>query len=93
MVALEGRWEGKKKKKNCFHIPKRVVDVFFFLSFIFIFGGFFWFLVFNCRVTRVARGVFLGVWALGGVGVGVIYNMGQSFALDWTYRYMLPFFY
>lgn len=44
---------------------------------------FFWSLVSNCRVTRVARGVFFffgGHW----VGVGVIYNMGESFALDWT---------
>lgn len=59
--------------------------VFFFLSFLFIFGlGFgFWFLVFYCRVTRVARGVFLGGWGLGW-GWGSLYNIGESFALDWT---------
>lgn len=62
----------------------------FFLSFsFFIFGFWFLVLVFYCRVTRVARGVFLG-WALGWVGVGVIYNTGKICPrLD--YRYMLPF--
>lgn len=50
MVALEGRWEEKKKKAafKMVDIPKRVVEVFlFFMIFIFIFGFGFWFLVFG----------------------------------------------
>lgn len=55
---------------------------FFFLSFSLL-GFFFWFLVFNCRVTRVARGVFFG---LGWVGVGVHYTTWGKFCprLDYT---------
>lgn len=79
MVALEGRWEEKKKKKNCFqmvYIPKRAVEVFF--SF---FHFHFWFLVFYCRVTRVARGVLF--WGGGWAGLGLYTTQGK-FALDWT---------
>lgn len=59
---------------------------FFFLSFSFlvlVFG--FWF--FNCRVTRVARGV---LW----VGVGVHYTTWGKVlpSTGLHYRYMLPFF-
>lgn len=101
MVALERgddacmrctflRW-GKKKEeeKTAFRwymVPKRVVEVPFFLSsFSFLAFGF-WFLVFYCRVTRVARGVFLFFFVSIGLGwVGVHYTTwGESFALDWT---------
>lgn len=73
----------KKRRKTAFkmvYIPKRVVDGVFFFFLLF----WFWFLVlvFNCRVTRVARGV---MW----VGLG-LYTTWRKFALD--YRYMLPFY-
>lgn len=66
------------------HVPKRVVDVFFsFFHFrfwmIFFFG--LWFLTVALLAWRVVFFFFFGGhW----VGVGVIYNMGESFALDWT---------
>lgn len=72
MVALEGRWE-EKKKRNCFQdgifTKEGGRSLFYdFLSFSFSFLVFgFWF--FYCRVTRVARGVLL--WTLGWVGLGL----------------------
>lgn len=79
MVALEGRWEEKKKKTTAFKmvdIPKRVVDVFFFFLLFWFSFLVLWFWLY-CRVTRVARGV---LW----VGLGFIIQHGESFALDWT---------
>lgn len=90
MVALEGRWEEKKEEKllsEWYMYQRGWLKSFFHFHFsFFIFG--FWFLVFYCRVTRVARGV---LWALGW---GYIQH-GESFFLPSTglhYRYMLPFF-
>lgn len=64
---------GERKKKNCFQngtwYHRGWLKFFFFFM---IFDFFFWFLVFYCRVTRVARGVFFpgGHWVgLGWVGV------------------------
>lgn len=65
------------------YIPKRVVEVFFFSFFHFLFFSF-WFWFFLSRYSR-------GAWCsffLGGVGLGwgwgSLYNIGESFALDWT---------
>lgn len=84
MVALEGRWE-EKKKEDCFqvvYIPKRVVEVPFYLSFSFL--GFFWGFWFF-TVALLAWRVVLFLVGVGlGWGWGSLYNMGESFALDWT---------
>lgn len=86
MVALEGRWEEKKKTTafKMVYIPKRVVEVCLW-SFFMIFFFLFWSLVFNCRVTRVARGV---LW----VGLGLYTTWGKVLpSTGLHYRYMLPF--
>lgn len=73
MVALEGRWE-EKKKRNCFqmvYIPKRVVEVFFYEVFFFSFLVFgLWFLTVALLAWRV---VFCGL------GLGFIIQHGGKF--------------
>lgn len=68
------------------HVPKRVVDVFFsFFHFRFWMIFFFWSLVSNCRVTRVARGVFFFFWWALGWGWGYIQHGGKFCPrLDYT---------
>lgn len=61
-----GRKEEEEKLPSKWYIYQRGWLKFFFMIFGFFFLWF-WFLVFNCRVTRVARGVLL--WTLGWVGV------------------------
>lgn len=90
-------WGKKKEEETAFRwymVPKRVVEVFFFFSF---FPFHFWFLVFVFGFFTVAllawRVVFFfvsgGHWV--GLGWGSLYNMGESFALDYN-RYMYLFF-
>lgn len=57
----------------------------------FPFHFWFWFLVL-ALLSRYSRGAWCFFW--GGIGlgwVGVHYTTQGKFALDWTYRYMLPF--
>lgn len=93
MVALEGRWEEKKKTTafKMVYIPKRVVEVFsFFLSFSFlvlVFG--LWFLTVALLAWRVVFFFFFlgGGWVGLGLGLGFIIQHGESFfcpRLDYT---------
>lgn len=73
------------------YLPKRVVDGFFLLSFIFFFG--FWFLVFGFLLSRYSRGAWCFFVGIGlGWGWGSLYNMGKVLpSTGLHYRYMLPF--
>lgn len=105
MVALERgddacmrctflRWGKKKEEELLLNGTwyQRGWLKFFFMIFDFLFNILFWFLVFYCRVTRVARGVFSFFfwWALGWVGLGFIIQHGGKFCPRLDYRYMLP---
>lgn len=78
-----GRKKEEKLLSEWYMYQRGWLMFFFFLSFSFLDDFFFglWFLTVALLAWRVVFFFFFGGhW----VGVGVIYNMGESFALDWT---------